>query len=168
MRVLECLTYMRSTWEVLGLNGKPHFLGISDGSEVEWIGPDVLAFFAGRLRDPVARYFWDERFGAGTAPASLPALLHLQDGQPAPPELPPAAVYRDQPMAFGWRIGDSLMMLNNIREITGHGHRDRLRRDLRVRRRAAPPGSGQDRLRRPVGSPLQGERLPQHDHLRRP
>lgn len=32
-------------------------------------------------------------------------------------------------MAFlrtGWRTGDSLVMLNNIREITGHGHRDRL------------------------------------------
>ena len=120
---------MRSTWDVLGLDGKPHFLGISDGSEAEWIGPDVLAFFAGRLRDPAAHYFWDERFGAGTTPASLPALLHLEAGQPAAPELPPAAVYRDQPMAFlrtGWRIGDSLVMLNNIREITGHGHRDRL------------------------------------------
>ena len=128
-RVLEYLAHMRSTWDVPGLNGKPHFLGISDGSEAEWIGPDVLAFFAGRLRDPVARYFWEERFGAGAAPASLPALLHLEDGRPAAPELPPAAVYRDQPMAFlrtGWRIGDSLVMLNNIREITGHGHRDRL------------------------------------------
>ena len=137
-RVLEYLTHMRSTWDVPGLDGRPHFLGLSDGSEAEWIGPDVLAFFAGRLRDPVARYFWEERFGAGPAPASLPALLHLEAGhsssgarsaRPAAPDLPPAAVYRDQPMAFlrtGWRTGDSLVMLNNIREITGQGHRDRL------------------------------------------
>ena len=41
-------------------------------------------------------------------------------------------------------------------------------RDLRVQRRAAPPRPGHDRLRRPLGCPLQGQRLPQHDHLRRP
>ena len=136
-RVMAYLQHMRYTWDVPGLQGSPHFLGISDGSEAEWIGPDVLAFFAGRLRDPVARYFWDERFGEA-APASLPALLHLEAGHSssvarsahlAAPELPPAAVYREQPMAFlrsGWRIGDTLVMLNNIREVTGHGHRDRL------------------------------------------
>ena len=128
-RVMQYLQHMRSTWDAPGSDGRPHFLGISDGCETEWIGPEVLAFFAGRLRDPVARFFWDERFGADTAPASLPALLYLEAGEPAAPELPPAAVYREQPMAFlrtGWRIGDSLVMLNNIREVTGHGHRDRL------------------------------------------
>ena len=128
-RVMRYLQHMRSTWDAPGSDGRPHFLGISDGCETEWIGPQVLAFFAGRLRDPVARFFWDERFGADTAPASLPALLYLEAGEPAAPELPPAAVYREQPMAFlrtGWRIGDSLVMLNNIREVTGHGHRDRL------------------------------------------
>ena len=127
-RVMQYLQHMRSTWDAPGSDGRPHFLGISDGSEAEWIGPEVLAFFAGRLRDPAARYFWDERFG-GTVPASLAALLHLEAGSPAAPELPPAAVYREQPLAFlrtGWRIGDSLVMLNNIREVTGHGHRDRL------------------------------------------
>ena len=50
-RVMEYLQHMRSTWDAPGSDGRPHFLGISDGCETEWIGPEVL----GLLRRAAAR-----------------------------------------------------------------------------------------------------------------
>ena len=132
-RVMAYLQHMRYTWDVPGLQGSPHFLGISDGSEAEWIGPDVLAFFAGRLRDPVARYFWDERFGEA-APASLPALLHLEAGH-------------SSSVARSAHLAAPELMLNNtlgLREVTGHGHRDRL---SVIVARQSEPGDNQDENR---------------------
>jgi len=126
--IMRYVQHLRSTWDSGAWEHRPHYLGLSDGSEYNWVGAHVLAFFASLYRDPVAQFFFDEFYGS----ARLDSLTCLQAlGDPIPsaePDLPPAWVYRDQPMVFfrtGWRAGDSLVCLNNIRHVTGHGHRDR-------------------------------------------
>jgi len=127
-RVMTYLQHVRSTWDNDGGGKRPHFLGISDGSEHNWVGPAVLAFYARYLRDPVAQYYWNESY-ADRPLQSLPTLLSLGDEiRPEEPSLPPALVFRDQPMVFfrtGWRPGSALVCLNNIRQVTCHGHKDR-------------------------------------------
>ena len=126
--VIRYVQHVRSTWDSPVWAHRPHFLGLSDGSDYSWVSGEVCAFFAGALGDPVAGLFWQESF-ADSPPETLTCLLHLPD-EPAArePELPPAHVYRDQPMAFfrtGWRPGDTLLCLNALRQATGHGHKDR-------------------------------------------
>ncbi len=119
------LQHVRSTWQP---EGKPQFLGYSDASAGGWVQGDMLAFFSRYLRDGVAQHFWEERF-PDDPPASLPTLLTVQgDTQATLPDLPPAKVFRDQPMAFlrtGWQPGDTLLALTNLRQVSGHGHLDR-------------------------------------------
>ena len=94
--------------------------------------PPEAAFFPAAMlpasTHPVARYLWDESYTA-QPPLSLTALLLLDDDTaPAEPNLPPAAVFRCQPMAFlrtGWKPGDTLLAVNNVRRYSGHGHQDR-------------------------------------------
>lgn len=121
--VMVYAQHVRSTW----WQDRPRFLALSDGGD-GWLYGETLAFFANYLKDPVAQFFWDETC-ADNPPASLSALLFLGDRvEPAEPDLPPAKVFRDQPMAFlrtGWRHGDTLLCLNNIRHVTCHGHLDR-------------------------------------------
>ena len=126
--LMRYVRHLRSTWDSEVWEHRPHFLGLSDGSEYNWVGAHVLAFFASQYRNPVAQLFFDESY----ADAHLDSLTDLQAlGEPiasAEPDLPPAWIYRDQPMVFfrtGWRPGDSLVCLNSIRHVTCHGHRDR-------------------------------------------
>lgn len=123
VNVLDYAQHVRSTWG----EGPPRFLPISDGND-GWIPAKLLALYAGRLANPVAQFFWNEAY-AHNPPANLTTLLFLEDPiAPAEPDLPPAKVFRDQPMAFlrtGWRRGDTLLALNNISNVTGHGHADR-------------------------------------------
>ena len=126
--LMRYVRHLRSTWDSEVWEHRPHFLGLSDGSEYNWVGAHVLAFFASQYRNPVAQLFFDESY----ADAHLDSLSDLQAlGEPiasAEPDLPPAWIYRDQPMVFfrtGWRPGDSLVCLNSIRHVTCHGHRDR-------------------------------------------
>ena len=125
---MRYIQHVRSTWDSPVWEHRPHFLGLSDGSEYHWVSGEVCAFFAGALGDPVAGLFWQESF-ADSPPETLTCLINLP-GEPAAaePELPPAHVYRDQPMAFfrtGWQPGDTLLCLNALRQATGHGHKDR-------------------------------------------
>jgi len=124
LRVMEYAQHVRSTIS----KDPPRFLAISDGSDHGWVLGEVLGFYAKFAGDRVAQFFWDEAF-AENPPTSLGALFLIGDRiEPSPPELPPLKVYRDQPMAFlrtGWRYGDTLLALNNLRHITGHGHADR-------------------------------------------
>ena len=127
-KAMHYIQHVRSTWDSPVWEHRPHFLGLSDGSEYHWVSGEVCAFFAGALGDPVAGLFWQELF-AESPPESLTCLINLP-GEPAAaePELPPAHVYRDQPMAFfrtGWQPGDTLLCLNALRQATGHGHKDR-------------------------------------------
>ena len=124
MRVTDYLQHVRSTW----WSDRPRFLGWSDGSEDGWIAGEILAFFANYAKDSVAQYFWNESY-AENPPANLTTLFCL--GHPIEarkPDLPPAKVFWDQPMAFlrtGWQYGDTLLAMNNIRQVTCHGHKDR-------------------------------------------
>lgn len=122
--IMDYIQHCRSTWS----DDRPRFVGFSDGSHNKWVSGEVLAFYANYLRHPVAQYFWDESYAANP-PDNLTTLLVLGAGvEPAEPELPPAAVFRDQPMAFlrtGWQHGDTLLAMTNIRQVTGHGHPDR-------------------------------------------
>jgi len=127
-RIMRYVQHLRSTWDSEVWDHRPHYLGLSDGSEYNWVGPEILAFFASVYRDPVAQFF----FGESYADADLDSLTSLRFlGDPvssSEPNLPPAWVYRDQPMVFfrtGWKPGDSLVCMNNIRHVTCHGHRDR-------------------------------------------
>lgn len=126
--VMRYIQHVRSTWDSPVWEPRPHFLGLSDGSDYHWVSGEVCAFFAGTLGDPVAGLFWQESF-ADSPPETLTCLINLPDRPAAAePELPPAHVYRDQPMAFfrtGWRPGDTLLCLNALRQVTGHGHKDR-------------------------------------------
>ncbi len=123
--VMDYVRHVRSTWQP---KGRLQFLGWSDGSNDNWVSGEVLAFFARYLGDPAARFFWDEQYAADP-PRSPYALLWLPDGvRGEAPRLPPARVFRNQPLAFlrtGWRTGDTLLALSNIRQVLGHGHRDR-------------------------------------------
>ena len=127
-KVMRYVQHVRSTWHSPVWEHRPHFLGLSDGSEYHWVSGEVCAFFAGVLGDPVAGLFWQESYAA-SPPETLTCLINLPDRPAtAEPELPPAHVYRDQPMAFfrtGWRPGDTLLCLNALRQVTGHGHKDR-------------------------------------------
>lgn len=124
LRVTEYVQHVRSTI----CKDPPRFLALSDGSDHSWVLGEVLGFYAKFAGDRVAQFFWDEAF-AENPPTSLGALFLIGDRiEPSPPELPPLKVYRDQPMAFlrtGWRYGDTLLALNNLRHVTGHGHADR-------------------------------------------
>mgnify|MGYP001162244255 FL=1 len=121
--LMDYFQHVRSTWAE-----KPHFLGWSDGSATNWVFPEVLAFFANYSADPVAQFFYNESY-ADHPSASPTMLLILGDPtEEAEPELPPAKIMPDQALAFlrtGWRRGDTLLALNNLRTITGHGHLDR-------------------------------------------
>ncbi|MBI2193306.1 MAG: heparinase II/III family protein [Planctomycetes bacterium] len=123
-RVLEYAMHCRSTWA----RHDPSFIGLSDGSTGGWISGEVLAFLAQHLGDSAAQYFWEEKYAANP-PSNLPSLLFLGDGiRAAEPQLPPAKVFWDQPTAFlrtGWRPGETLMAITNVRQWTGHGHNDR-------------------------------------------
>jgi hypothetical protein len=127
-QIMTYLLNVRSTWDDERFKQRPHFLGLSDGSEENWIHPAILAFYVRYLRNPVAQYLWNESY-ADKELQGLPTLLSLgEEMAPAEPALPPAHVYRDQPMVFfrtGWRPGDTLVCLNAIRHVTCHGHKDR-------------------------------------------
>ena len=127
-KVMRYIQHVRSTWDSPVWRHRPHFLGLSDGSEYHWVSGEVCAFFSRVLGDPVAGLFWQESY-AESPPETLTCLVNLPDATAtAEPDLPPAHVYRDQPMAFfrtGWRPGDTLLCLNALRQVTGHGHKDR-------------------------------------------
>ena len=127
-KAMRYIQHVRSTWDSPVWKHRPHFLGLSDGSEYHWVSGEVCAFFSGVLGDPVAGLFWQESY-AKSPPETLTCLVNLPDAAAtAEPGLPPAHVYRDQPMAFfrtGWRPGDTLLCLNALRQVTGHGHKDR-------------------------------------------
>ena len=119
--------HCRSTWS----DGRPQFVGLGDLSYGHWLHERTLAFFAAYGKDPVARYFWDESY-ADRPLGSIESLLALADldlaAPAAEPDLPPAKVYRQQPMAFlrtGWRLGDTLLVMTNLRHYAGHEHLDR-------------------------------------------
>ena len=119
--------HCRSTWSGRG----PQFVGLGDGSYTSWLNARTLAFFATYGNDPVARYFWEES-GADRPLGSIESLLTLAEFETAPaaeePNLPPAKVFLQQPMAFfrtGWRPGDTLLVMTNMRLQAGHEHFDR-------------------------------------------
>ena len=119
--------HCRSTWS----GRDPHFVGLGDGSYTSWVHSRFSSFFAAFGNDPVARYFYEERY-AGRPLASIESLLTLAEFDSAPPaeepRLPPAKVYVEQPMAFfrtGWRPGDTLVVMTNMRLQAGHEHFDR-------------------------------------------
>ncbi len=122
--IMDYIQHCRSTW----WDDRPRFVAFSDGSEDGWVAGKVLAVYANYLRNPVAQYFWEESYAAEPL-ADLTTLLVLGEGvKPAEPDLPPAKVFWDQPMAFlrtGWQRGDTLLAMTNIRQVTGHGHLDR-------------------------------------------
>ena len=121
--LMDYFQHVRSTWRE-----KPYFIGLSDGSDLSWVFPEVLAFFARYASDPVAQFFYNESYS--DHPSATPTMLLIL-GDPieaSEPQLPPAKAMFDQGMAFlrtGWKHGDTLLSMNNLRTITGHGHRDR-------------------------------------------
>jgi len=119
--IMEHIKHCRSTWWE-----EPQHINISDGHG--WVSGRILAFYMHYFKDRESRYLWEESV-KGDPPVDLTTLVYLEsDLDPKEPELPPAKVYRDQPMAFfrtGWKYGDSLAIMTNIRTVTGHGHRDR-------------------------------------------
>ena len=123
--LLAYLCHCRSTWRTPGK--WPHFLGLSDGGEYGWFHTPALVFFARYLGSSVAEFLIDE---LDDPPQQTIANVFYDREIPdaTPPELPASHIYRDQPMVFfrtGWREGDALVMMNAIREVTGHGHEDR-------------------------------------------
>jgi hypothetical protein len=119
--------HCRSTWA----GRDPHFVGLGDGSYTSWVQSRFTSFFAAYGNDPVARYFYEESY-SGRPLASIESLLTLAAFDRAPaaeePCLPPAKVYTQQPMAFfrtGWRPGDTLVVMTNMRLQAGHEHFDR-------------------------------------------
>ena len=76
--VMRYIQHVRSTWDSPVWEHRPHFLGLSDGSEYHWVPGEVCAFFAGVLGDPVAGLFWQESFAA-SPPETLTCLINLPD-----------------------------------------------------------------------------------------
>jgi hypothetical protein len=121
--LMDYFQHVRSTWRE-----KPYFIGLSDGSDLNWVFPEVLAFFARYASDSVAQFFYNESYS--DHPSATPTMLLILGDpiEPTEPQLPPAKVMFDQGMAFlrtGWKHGDTLLSMNNLRTITGHGHLDR-------------------------------------------
>ena len=120
--------HCRSTWAA---SEGPQFVGLGDGSYGNWLSARTLALLATHGNDPVARYFWGECYADRPLGSveSLLALAELDSAVPAAePDLPPAKIYRGQPMAFlrtGWRTGDTLLVMTNVRLQAGHEHFDR-------------------------------------------
>lgn len=122
--VMDYLQHCRSTW----WPDRPRFVGLSDASGDNWIKGDLLAFYANYGENPAARYFWEESDAAQPSGSLVSLLFTDLNGVSQAPTLPPAKVFRDQPMAFlrtGWQYGDTLLLMTNIRQVTGHGHLDR-------------------------------------------
>lgn len=119
--------HCRSAWPGDG----PRFVGLGDLSYSSWIPARTAAFWATYGHDAVARYFWEESHSDRPL-GNIESLLILAQFAKAPspeaPDLPPAKVFKGQPMAFlrtGWCPGDTLLVLTNMQHQAGHEHFDR-------------------------------------------
>jgi len=123
LNVMEYIMHVRSTV----YDTKPLFISLSDGSG-KWGNTSIFSFFAHEYDDPYARYFFEESHEDDMQTAFWSLLYADPKIRPQIPQLPPAKVFRDQPMVFfrtGWQKGDTLAAMTNIRKVTGHGHMDR-------------------------------------------
>jgi len=109
------------TWENERFKQRPHFLGLTTGARRIGFTRRFSPSYVRYLRDPVAQYLWNENLTpTRSCRACPPCSAWGRKSRPAEPELPPALVYRDQPMVFfrtGWRPGDTLICLNAIRHV---------------------------------------------------
>ncbi len=109
---------------------RPLTLAWSDNGGKNWVQGVVLAFYARYLKDTAAQYLWNESYSDAHS-EDVQTMILLADSDPVEPEepkLPPAKVFWDEPLAFfrnGWKYGDTLLAMANIRHVVGHGHKDR-------------------------------------------
>lgn len=125
MNAMEYFQHTRST-----SHKKPLTLAWSDNGGKNWVQGVVLACYARYLKDPAAQYLWNESYSDAYC-EDVQTMILLADSNPVEaqePNLPPAKVFWDEPLVFfrdGWKYGDTLLAMANIRHMVGHGHKDR-------------------------------------------